>query len=319
MAAFVILAKILGMNLIITLALIPVIGILYQSTATLIDNYRYPPPGKLVDIGGYKLHLHSTGQGGPAVILDAGLSGTSLGWILVQAEASKFTRVCSYDRAGYAWSGASSSKRTSQNIVEELHTLLHKAEIPGPYILVGHSFGGCNMLQFAARYPDETFGVILVDSVHEDLPAAASTSAAWLLSAIGYQRLKGVSAEIEQMFQPLPEPVRRAYMAQMNKTGYSRVVAQEMECLPESLSDLRQVHLQDKPLIVITAGIPPTGEEGNIWGSLQKKLLAKSNRSKQKVAEQSDHMINHYQPKIIVDAIREMIETRSAPFSAGTF
>lgn len=115
-----------------------------------------------------RLHFNTSGQGGIAVICDAGLSGTSLGWSLVQTEASKFARVCSYDRAGYSWSDPSPLERTSTNIAKELYALLKKADIPGPYILVGHSFGGANMLLFADLYPQETLGVILVDSVHED-------------------------------------------------------------------------------------------------------------------------------------------------------
>jgi pimeloyl-ACP methyl ester carboxylesterase len=129
---------------------------LYQKVATVIDDYRYPPPGKLIDIGGYRLHFNASGQGNITVVCDAGLSGTSLGWSLVQAKASKFTRVCTYDRAGYSWSDPSPLKRTSVNIAKELYSLLKKADIPGPYILVGHSFGGANVLLFADLYPQET-------------------------------------------------------------------------------------------------------------------------------------------------------------------
>jgi pimeloyl-ACP methyl ester carboxylesterase len=124
---------------------------LYQQFATFIDGYRYPPSGKLVDIGGYQLHLNTSGQGNITVICDAGLSGTSLGWSLVQPEVSKFARVCSYDRAGYSWSDPSPLERTSNNIARELYVLLKKANIPGPYILVGHSFGGANVLIFASK------------------------------------------------------------------------------------------------------------------------------------------------------------------------
>lgn len=307
----------------IALALIVIAGIstLYQSTATMIDQYRYPPLGKLVDIGTHKLHINSTGKGEPVVVLDAGLSGTSLGWFLVQSEASKFAQVCSYDRAGYAWSDESPSKRTSLHIAEELHTLLHKANIAGPYILVGHSFGGCNMLMFANRYPKETAGVVLVDSVHDEMLKALPASQGifnrivrhpkfqWLLSLVGYKRLKGPSAEIKQMLQPLPQKIRHMYVAQMSKTSYTKTVLREMECLNESLLQLNEskVHLQDKPLIVITAGIFSNDEEGKIWCDLQKKLLSKSDKAKQIIAEDSDHMINHHQPRIIIDAILEII------------
>jgi pimeloyl-ACP methyl ester carboxylesterase len=300
----------LGISLLAIIAMLP----LYQGIATMIDDYRYPPPGELVDIGGYKLHIHSTGKSGPTVVLDAGLSGTSLGWSLVQLEASKFTRVCSYDRAGYAWSDESPSKRTSLHLAEELHTLLHKANIPGPYILVGHSFGGCNALIFADLYPKETVGVILVDSVHEDmlLQTSSRSTFQWLLSAMGFKRLKGPSNAIVQMFTPLPEKIRSMYVAQMNKTNYTKTVSREMEALSESLRQIhdRKVHLKDKPLVVITAGKFADSNEGKAWNNLQKKLLSKSNRSKQMIADKSDHMINHHQPEIIIAAIREILNNK---------
>lgn len=297
----------------------------YQIVATIIDDNRYPPSGELVDIGGYKLHLNASGSEKPTVVLDAGLSGTSLGWSLIQPEVSKFAKVCSYDRAGYGWSDPSPLKRTSLNIAKELHALLIKANIPGPYILVGHSFGGTNMLMFADLYPNETLGVILVDAVHEDLlkelpdppesffnKLTDHPKMQWFLAAIGYKRLKGPPERIKDMFIPFPKEIQDKYIAQMNKTLYTQTVNQESEYLEESLAQLdeRKVHLKDIPLIVITAGILADGDEGKRWASLQKNLLAKSNRSKQIIAENSDHMINHHQPQIIVDAIRELAAAR---------
>jgi hypothetical protein len=129
----------------------------------------------------------------------------------------------------------------------------------------------------------------------------------WLLAASGYKRLRNPTIEIKQMFLPLPEQIRNAYFAQMNKTRYTQIVAEEMESLEESLLQLAECHIQDKPLIVISAGITPNSGEGKAWKDLQKDLLSKSNRSKQIVADKSDHMINHHQPQVIVDAIKEMV------------
>ena len=124
--------------------------------------------GRLVDVGGYKLHIHDTGSGGPTVILDACLGGNHLYWGLVQPEVEKFTRVCSYDRAGLGLSDESSLERTSENIAKELHTLLHAGGVSGPYILVGHSSGGINMRMYANMYPEDVHGVILIDASHEN-------------------------------------------------------------------------------------------------------------------------------------------------------
>lgn len=298
-----------------------IVLIIFQITSTMIDNYRYPPVGNLIDLGSHQLHIHSTGKGSPTVILDAGLSGTSLGWSLVQSKVSEFTRVVSYDRAGYAWSDESPSKRTSENIVTELHALLEKANIQGPYILVGHSFGGCNVLLYAHRYPEEVTGVVLVDSVHEEMlknfPVSHqslfdrirnSSNLQWALSALGFKRLKGPSKEIQEMFNPLPEKIRRAYLAQMFKTNYSKTVSREMDCLEESLCQLNEnkVFLNDIPLVVISANKFSNDDERRVWCELQQKLLLKSNNSKQIIAENSDHMINHHQPEVIVEAIREI-------------
>ena len=160
--------KRIGFGFVCLVIALLLIGTIYQFISSKIDENAYPPPGKLVDIGGYRLHINCTGEGGPAVILDSGLGGNSLEWTLVQPKLAKFTRVCSYDRAGQGWSDESPLIRTSQNIVDELHTLLHKAEVPEPYILVGHSSGGINMRLYASYYPNEVAGVVLVDSAHED-------------------------------------------------------------------------------------------------------------------------------------------------------
>src|SRR6185437_1161890 len=124
-------------------------GLSFQAIASAVDAAHYPAPGKLVDVGGYKLHINCTGTGNPTVILDAGLGGTSLDWSKIQPAVTHFTRVCSYDRAGYGWSESGPGLRTSQQIVKELHLLLAHAQINGPYVLVGHSAGGLNMRLYA--------------------------------------------------------------------------------------------------------------------------------------------------------------------------
>src|SRR3989304_10304359 len=131
---------------------------------------QYPAPGQLVDVGGRKMHINCVGQGSPTVLLEAGLGHYSLFWAYVQPEVAKYTRVCSYDRAGYGWSESSPMPRTANAEVDELHTLLVNADVQGPYILVGHSLGGMNMRVFANNYPDEVVGMVLVDSFHEERP-----------------------------------------------------------------------------------------------------------------------------------------------------
>ncbi len=135
-------------------------GPAYQFFGLRRDARKYPPPGRL--IGG--LHITECGVG-PTVVLESGIAGSSVSWRAVEAQLCGFARVVTYDRAGLGWSAASPAARTLENIVEELRRLLREAQVAPPYILVGHSFGALTVRYFAARYPAEVAGVLLVDAV----------------------------------------------------------------------------------------------------------------------------------------------------------
>jgi pimeloyl-ACP methyl ester carboxylesterase len=152
------------LGLVVALFALAVVGAIYQSIATELAERAYPPPGEMVDVGGYSLHINCEGQGSPTVVLDAGSGAFSAHWVRVQQEVSGITRVCAYDRAGMGWSEMGPDPRDAKQVSSELHTLLKGAGIKGPYVLVGHSFGGMYMQTYAARYPDEVAGVVLVDS-----------------------------------------------------------------------------------------------------------------------------------------------------------
>jgi pimeloyl-ACP methyl ester carboxylesterase len=129
-----------------------------------VDAAAHPMPGRLVDVGDHRLHLHCTGSGGPTVVLQPGGGGASsdLGWIA--PAVAHDTRVCVYDRAGHGWSDAVDVSQDGERIAADLHALLHRANVPGPYVLAGHSFGGLYTLRFAARFPNEVAGMVLLDS-----------------------------------------------------------------------------------------------------------------------------------------------------------
>src|SRR5215213_11425435 len=156
------------LGLVVVLLALALAGALYQAIATELAERAYPPPGEMVDVGGYSLHINCVGQGSPTVVLDGGSGEMSAQWVLVQREVSGTTRVCAYDRAGMGWSEMGPEPRDAKQISSELHALLEGANIEGPYVLVGHSFGGLYMQTYAARYPEEVAGMALIDSSQPD-------------------------------------------------------------------------------------------------------------------------------------------------------
>ena len=154
--------------LLLCLLFLALAGITYETIASRADKKRFPPPGQLVDVGGYRLHIQCAGEGSPTVVLDTGLGSTALYWGKVLPEVAKYTRVCTFDRAGYGWSETGPEPRSSERITMELHALLKNAGVPGPYILVGWSFGGFTARLYPHLYPGEVAGIVLVDSTHEE-------------------------------------------------------------------------------------------------------------------------------------------------------
>lgn len=310
-------------------------GASYQYIGTVLDEQKYLPIGKMIDVGGYKLHMVDQGFGGPTVVIDAGAGCNCLDWSLVQPEIAKFTRVITYDRAGYAWSEASPLDRTSENIVEELRTLLFNAQIPGPYLLVGHSFGGNNMRLYATKYPEEVVGVVLVDSAHEDLldfvplPGIEYFQLLMGFFYLGIFRLltnvSSIQNSLDEHIKDLPLPVRKIYYAQRMTTKFATAVRAEAFFAQESCKQLQQSgrSLGDIPLTVITAGKPLMAHDhlrvkgiytsdqvdaiNKGWSELQIDLVTKSSCAKHIFAENSGHMICFEQPEIIVEMVREMI------------
>jgi pimeloyl-ACP methyl ester carboxylesterase len=314
----------------------------YHFIQTKMDQQSYPPLGQMIDVGGYKLHLHSTGSGGPAVILEAGLGCIGSDWGLVQEKLSLSTQVVSYDRAGMGCSEQSPHPRTSRQIVLELHTLLEKAQVPKPYILVGHSFGGHNIQLYAATYPDEVLGLVLVDSCHPDqekyLPRhpkverkrklAKSPKTVYFLSSCGIFRL--LSPKYLKAKMPfLPDSLRKRHLALCSTTKHDSTLAQEASALKESLAQLdikAQKVIQSKPCVVISAGKPITipsfgvpsafaNEMHTAWDALQTDLASRFTQSLHLIAEESDHMILWHQSDLIVSAVKELIYRINIIFS----
>ena len=143
----------------------------YETPRESADQIAYPAPGVMVDVGGHRLHLNCTGSGSPTVVLEPGLGEISLGWAWIAPAIASDTRVCVYDRAGRGWSEPADARQDGGQVAADLHALLHRAHVPGPFVLAGHSFGGLYVRSFAAQYPHEVAGMVLVDST-----AAASAA-----------------------------------------------------------------------------------------------------------------------------------------------
>jgi pimeloyl-ACP methyl ester carboxylesterase len=313
-------------------------GAIYQVIATYRDARRYPPPGKLVDVGGHRLHLWCMGEGSPTVVLDSGVGGFSLSWRRVQLAVAEFTSVCSYDRAGFGWSEPGPMPRTSEQIVRESHNLLRNGGLKGPYVLVGHSFGGFNVRLYANQYPDEVAGVVLIDSSHpdqDDRPewekkkdaARALRNGRFysILAQLGIIRLyvslaeKGYSVgepgkELQSRVRELPSDVRPMFLAVWRTPKGIEAMASEWAFFFESAA---QVHatgkLGDIPLVVLTRGrdLNPS------WMKVQNDLASLSSNSQHIIASNSGHGIPQDQPELVIDAIRHVVEAvRKHPLGA---
>jgi pimeloyl-ACP methyl ester carboxylesterase len=310
------------------------LGLSYQALASALDASHYPPPGKLVDIGGYRLHINCTGTGSPTVILDAGLGGTSLDWSNVQPAVARFTRVCSYDRAGYGWSESGPGPRTSQQIVKELHLLLAHAQINGPYVLVGHSVGGLNMRQYAYRYPAEVAGMVLLDSTNEHqfapfgtyppfFPPQAVSAVEQQLQLYRVAAFFGVARLTLQIgLFPLedaaayPTAVQPIHLAQSEQTRYYSTQYDEYAALQESAAQVRAARQASPsygqlPLIVLSQDYShdhsAQGKQtAATWYALQHDLASLSSNNRQSVAPHSGHYIQLDRPDLAIAAIQSV-------------
>ena len=275
----------------------------------------------LVDIGGRQLYLECKGSGSPTVILEAGFRTRADVWSddLVQPEhprtmvfpgVAAFTRVCAYDRPGTATvandvlkpsrSDAVPMPRTAQDIVSDLHTLLETAGIPGPYVLVGHSFGGLLMRLYASTYPDEVVGLVLVDAFSESLHDQM-TAEQW--------------DAYKELFQPVPPAL----------AGYADL---EFTDLDASIAQIRQAAttspLRSMPVVVLSRGramqMPPDlpgGLTGDFleraWHESQHELAALAPGLKRIIASESEHYIQLEQPELVIAAVREVVDAVRDP------
>lgn len=307
----------------------------------------YAAPGRLVDIGGCRLHIYEQGRGSPTVVLESGIAGSSLGWSLVQPKIAEFTRVCSYDRAGLGWSDRCGSATTIDAMVLELATLLQRAKIPAPFVLVGHSFGGLLIRAYACRRPDEVAGLVFVDPVSLDTWTNCASHdlqrlklgvrlsrrgailarlglvrfALWTL-ALGGRRLpkligrasaqSGISV-LERLtgeVRRLPREVWPMVRAHWSRAKAFHAMAAYLECLPAAAAAASSMPIPPNlPFVILSASTATEGElvERQRW-------VDAHDRGRHRQIKNSGHWVQLEQPEAVVEAVREICVANLAKY-----
>jgi pimeloyl-ACP methyl ester carboxylesterase len=319
------------------------IGILLLTGISLAAQPPLPPPGQMVDLGGWRLHLNCTGTANasqPTAILEAGAGDSSVDWSLVQPRVARFARVCSYDRAGSAWSDPGPRPRTMHQIVWELHTLLTKAGVKPPFVLVGHSYGGWLVRLYASTYPSEVAGMVLVeagaDNPRRILPGQKfgrasdiatgqpnppeKTSGPLQESEIPPRILGLIENSIRESAQHANDPPRdklpadaqrmRAWTVSQVKFAASNDNAAEADELMGMLAERNRKKdlLGEMPLVVLSRGVPedkPAAEEEH--AAEQVALVTLSRAGRQVIAQRSGHHIPIDEPELVATAIRDVM------------
>ncbi|HYO84921.1 MAG TPA: alpha/beta hydrolase [Dermatophilaceae bacterium] len=305
--------------------LLAAVGGGYETVREAVDANAYPMAGRLIDVGGRRLHLQCTGSGSPTVVLQPGGGDFSsvMGWIA--PAVARDTRVCVYDRAGRGWSESADGPQDATKIATDLHTLLQRAGVPGPYVLAGHSFGGLYVLTYADRYPDEVAGMVLVDSTNpakEADPGKAkaydggSYDAMGRLSAlgaasarVGLVRLVGASS-----YGSLPRQAHGEVLAGTATAYYASGWIDEF--VQANASGQEAALLTDfgnKPLVVLTAG----AETDATHDAAQRKLAALSTNSSHRTIEGASHASLIMEKKYAGATTQAVLDVVSSVRNAG--
>ncbi len=276
---------------------------------------------RLVDVGGHRLRIECIGQGRPAAILDHGLGGSASDWRHVRERLARTTQVCSYDRAGYGASEPGPHPRSSGRIASELRTLLSRAGVPGPYVLAGHSFGGCNVRMFAHLFPRDVQGLVLVDALFEGQVAGFFRNR--VIRQIDPQGVlqqfwdSGLLSTLSQI-----DLAAFAPMLGYRNQALQTIVA-ELSAYEESSRDLAATSLDTRlPVIVVSHGrriLPGAlGDElENDWDLHQREFVSRFKNGRVIIAQGSGHHIPLDEPDLVSDAIRRVLPQRRSDPAYG--
>jgi pimeloyl-ACP methyl ester carboxylesterase len=311
------------------------------------------PPGRLIDLGGWRLHLNCTGpadQSRPTVILEAGIGDFSVEWSLVQPGVATFARVCSYDRAGDGWSDIGPQPRTMRQQVYELHALLEKAGLSPPFVMVGHSYGGWLVRTFRSTYPKEVVGMVLVEAGADDpvrvledgVPRHASDLVAGRqippaktsdplreadIPAGAYSQMQTAAAQFGPRANEPPRNKLPADAQRMRTWAYSQIkhwTQGNNPFEPEELALLRaeratsQRPYGDMPLIVLTRGLSDeSGPDSQALLAEHRKeheaVARLSGNGQLIVAAHSGHHVQIDEPQLVITAIQTVVAAVRKP------
>lgn len=297
----------------------------FETVSAAADAKAYLMPGQLIDVGGHSLHLSCTGSGSPTVVLQpgGGEMSSNLGWIT--PAVARDTRVCVYDRAGRGWSEPADTPQDGMQIATDLHTLLQRGDVPGPYVLAGHSFGGLYVLAFADLYPDQVAGMVLVDSTapaSAAKPRAASTSDAGSYDVIGrVSAVVSTSARLglARLYAQLDHgslPPRSRDEARASGATASNLRSTIDEYVQANASMEQAAALgdfADKPLAVLTAG---SGSAAG-WSAAQNHLATLSTNSAHRVIDAATHASLISDKADAADTTQAILDVVASVRSAG--
>ena len=305
----------------VAIFILAITGTIYQTVATEADRRNFPPPGNMIDVDGFKMHIHCEGEGSPTVILETLSGGTSSYWGWIQPEVAKETRACVYDRAGRGWSEPDPEPQSLARTVRNLHTLLSNTDIEGPYVLVGHSIGGIYVRQFAADYPEAVAGIVLVDASNpfqfDRYPEMRQENENYLKVAkffpafarLGFGHLYfALGGEMD--FAEMKEPQKSEMKAVWSSPEYFKSQIDEVVAGRDIFADGQKLgNLDDLPLLVLTQGNETTSSS---WIELQNELASLSTDSLHITVEGATHASMAFHPehaRVVSDAILQLVDT----------
>ena len=300
-------------------------GWVFQALGERAEARRFPPLGTLVDVGGHRLHVvHKGPSVGPTIVIEQGAGEPCFFWWSIVERVAGLASVCTYDRAGVGASDAPSSAHTPLDSANELATLLERARIPGPYILVAHSYGGLIARLFARDHRRDVAGLVLVDTFEEGIHFRPDVLPlyrrfCWMLALMALAARFGILRLVGKLHRDDASSLPAELHARVEAVGHSpaflRALSADMKKLDEYDSSLREPGalggLGDLPLVVITHGQPFPGPMATLekyWGAGQERLAALSTNGELVVAHNSNHMIQLDEPQVVIDAIQRVLD-----------